>query len=548
MVTLVGSTIMIMARDASADPAAATAGLTTFYQQKVVWAPCAPAPDDPKPGPGDPGIPWEQLDCTTITVPLNYRQPSAGTLKIAVSRIKATGPASRKGVLLINPGGPGGGGLIMPLAFQVDAIAKRFDLIGFDPRGVGRSTRLLCEVASGAGRGWNRPTEAQMQTMANDARRREQACQRAGGGIRPFINTANTARDMDVIRAALGEKKINYLGFSYGTYLGAVYGSLFPTRLNRSVLDSSVHPKWVWHKQAEKQAIAANQNVDALVAWVAKRNKVYGLGSSVAAVNATLKTIASTFGEKVVEIEVKGPHGDVNRFSLDQQQFDAILGEGARFRDLWDVMGMIVKAVRAKLEAPSTSLSPDQSQALHLLAKLAVEETTSGVFQTVTCEVDWPRDLGSYYVRMRLFAKKYPYGQGAISAAPTECTFRSFTPPEKPVHLKRDGYPAGLVIQADGDSNTHYDGGPAMANALHNNLISVRDAGNHGLYGVNECVTKLVDDYLIDGALPASRSECAGVPRPNVPEDAVHGAAAAPRAPLEAQVRAFLSRTKPNRF
>nr|WP_042197724.1 alpha/beta hydrolase [Kibdelosporangium sp. MJ126-NF4]CEL23137.1 putative hydrolase [Kibdelosporangium sp. MJ126-NF4]CTQ90275.1 probable exported protease [EC:3.4.-.-] [Kibdelosporangium sp. MJ126-NF4] len=124
---------------------------------------------------------------------------------------------------------------------------------------------------------------------------------------------------------------------------------------------------------------------------------------------------------------------------------------------------------------------------------------------------------------MRLFREKYPYGRGASAAEPTECTFRSFTPPERPVDLKRKGYPTGLVIQAEFDPATQYDGGPAMAAKLNDNLISIRDEGSHGQYGRNSCATGKINDYLIHGVLPGSRTVCSGAPRPDVPADSAAG-------------------------
>ncbi|RSM50890.1 hypothetical protein DMA12_01750 [Amycolatopsis balhimycina DSM 5908] len=205
---------------------------------------------------------------------------AAVDLRIEISRTKASDPALRQGVVLLNPGGPGGGGLAMPLETRGSELARHFDVIGFDPRGVGRSSALKCERIPDTRPATSRPADAGFTAFAEYARAHEAACRPAGGGIRPFINTANTARDMDVIRAALGESRINYLGYSYGTYLGAVYGSLFPRRLNRSVLDSSVHPSWLWREQAEQQSVANRFNVEQWATWVGRRDRTYHLGKS----------------------------------------------------------------------------------------------------------------------------------------------------------------------------------------------------------------------------------------------------------------------------
>ncbi|ONI81572.1 alpha/beta hydrolase [Actinosynnema sp. ALI-1.44] len=450
------------------------------------------------------------MDCATLTVPMNYRKPGDGKLNVAISRRKAKDPAKRQGVLLLNPGGPGGSGLLMPSFLESEAIGTSYDLIGFDPRGVGRSTQLMCEVAY-----WEpprtRPTDDQFPAIAAAARAREAACQRAGGGLRPFVSTANTARDMDVIREALGEKKINYLGFSYGTYLGAVYGSLFPSKLNRSVLDSSMHPEWFYYEASKQQAVAVNQSVDAWVKWVAARDKTYHLGSSVAQVSAALDAIGKQLAAKPI------PWPDTPDFpQIDRNVFDQVVGFWATPRPNWALLAELVGKIK---ESVGGTLPPDTGKGLHALNKALNPETFNEIFPTVTCEADWPADLNVYYEQMRLFRERYPYGRGANAAEPTECTFRSFTPPERLVDLKRKGYPTGLVIQAEFDPATQYDGGPAMASKLNDNLVSIADEGSHGQYGNNPCATEKINDYLINGVLPGSRTTCAGAPRPDVPAD-----------------------------
>jgi hypothetical protein len=351
-----------------------------------------------------------------------------------------------------------------------------------------------------------------------------------------------------VIRSVLGEKKVNYLGFSYGTYLGAVYGSLFPSRMNRNVLDSSMHPNWFYYEASKQQAVAARQNYDAWVGWLAERNKTYGFGSSVAQVNATLDALGVKLAAKPVKLPPPIPAGFPEE--IDRNAFDQILGGVSPYRGAWDFLGELTNEIRKVAEKPSAAPLPaDASKALSRLAKFAIAQTTSGVFQTVTCEADWPRELDTYYAQMRKFRTKYPYGPGAMAAAPTECTFRSFTPPERLVKLERKGYPTGIVVQAEMDRATQYDGGPAMASKLRHSLISVRDEGAHGIYGNNECVTKQVDDYLINGVLPASRSECPGAPRPNIPADNASKpeTSLAGKGSLEARVTALIAKHNPDR-
>lgn len=509
--------LLIGAPAASAAPTAAPTAkvtLASYYQQKAEWATCDPG----EPPPGVPQDVWETiwkgLECAEIVVPMDYRNPDAGNLSIAISRLKASDPARRQGVLLLNPGGPGGDGLLMPSFFRNDAVAKPFDLIGFDPRGVGRSTQLNCEVPASEPFFDTRPTDDQFGRLAADALAEERACEQAGGGLRKFISTANTARDMDVIRAAIGEKKINYLGFSYGTYLGAVYGSLFPAKLNRSVLDSSMHPDWFYYEASKQQAVAARENVDAWAGWLAQRDSRYHFGKTADEVRAGLDAVRDRLAKK----PVPWPDAPPEYPKIDGSLFDLILGGASASRPMWHELALLIDAVRDASQTTKSALTTSEGKAFRALYGV-IQDTYSGVFPTVTCEADWSTDLKVYEAQMRIFREKYPYGRGAMAAAPTTCTFRSFTPPEKLVDLKRAGYPTGLVVQAEFDPATQYDGGPAMAAKLKNNLISIKDEGSHGIYGGNACATKKIDDYLIKGILPGSRTVCPGAPRPDVPAD-----------------------------
>ncbi|TLW94779.1 alpha/beta fold hydrolase [Saccharomonospora piscinae] len=511
--------------------------LAAFHTQELQWQQCEepqPLPPSEQPDRGVIVDPWKgqykHMECATVLVPLNYEEPDEGRLHIEISRIKAKDRTQRQGVLLLNPGGPGAGGLTMPLQTRETELADSFDQIGFDPRGTGRSTALLCERVEDVRPRTTRPDDEQFAAYTSYARAKEDACERGGGGIRPYINTANTARDMDVIRAALGEPKINYVGYSYGTYLGAVYGSLFPERLNRSVLDSSIHPDWMWREQALQQSVGVRFNVEQWAAWVGDRDDTYHLGASQEEVLATTEALAAELAEKSVELE--RPEDDWYLpwpDEFDRDRLDWLLALATQQRPMWDVTAEVIAEVRDAAEQ-DTTLSRDTTAAVsRVLADDGIPKVDPGVYHTVTCEADWPSELATYYDDMRRYRERYPYrdgnGSGVIGAAPTNCTFRSFTPPEPLVTLERDGYPTGVVIQGDGDPATQYAGGPAMADTLNHQLISVRDSGAHGHFGINACVTEQVNDYLLHGVLPPSRSECAADPRPDVPADDAPAAA-----------------------
>ncbi|GAA2803364.1 alpha/beta fold hydrolase [Crossiella cryophila] len=489
---LLGSQVVTATQPAEAAETANPAALKEFYSQVPNWQPCKFN---------------SALDCATLVVPMDYGKPKQERIALSVSRLKASDPAKRRGILLSNPGGPGGSGLALPTYFYGTPLTEVYDLIGFDPRGVNESTLLSCEVTTDLHKLSSRPEDKDFAAWTASARQSEEACRKAGGALRKHVNTPNTARDMDVIRGVLGEKKLSYVGYSYGTYLGAVYGSLFPKQLDRSVLDSSVHPEWIWRQQFKQQSVAFRDNVDLWAEWAGQRNNRFGIGKTKAEVLATVEQVAAKLHATPAD-------------GFDRTQFDAGVGGGARYRFNWEFLAEDVKYFRDF--QPGSAEFAEAAKAGKELATLGLAQLRAGVFDTVTCEADWPRDLNSYYQDMREFRDRYPYGLGVTRAAPRTCTFRSFTPPEKPVKLKRKGYQTGVVIQADGDTQTHYDGGPAMAERLEDHLISVADEGRHGLYalGGNTCVDEHVNRYLVDGVLPPSRVICAGTPRPDVPTDA----------------------------
>ncbi|OLZ73570.1 alpha/beta hydrolase [Streptomyces sp. IMTB 2501] len=210
---------------ASADPP--QPGLTRFYQQKVTWTACKGS-DAPK-----------DLQCAKVTVPLDYARPRAGTLDVALARYQATG--KKQGSVLLNFGGPGGAGIpeLAADGREFMDLTNGYDVVTFDPRGVGRSSPVSCgEGSDEASQATDDEADlSHPRTLLARLRKAADECARHSGPVLPHIGTVNASRDLDVIRQALGDKKLNYLGFSYGTRLGAVYAAQFPHKVGRLALD-----------------------------------------------------------------------------------------------------------------------------------------------------------------------------------------------------------------------------------------------------------------------------------------------------------------------
>ncbi|WP_461028237.1 alpha/beta fold hydrolase [Streptomyces sparsus] len=416
-------------------------------------------------------------------------------------------------MLLAVNGGPGGDwglGRDLPGKFTGRPAHGNHDLIGFDPRGMGASTPLHAEVTVPKAPFDSRPPDDAFGALAEDMRQRELGCERGGGDLRPHISTRNTARDMDLIRAVLGEERLNFVGYAYGAYVGAVYGSMFPDRLDRSVLDSCVNPDWTWREQFLWQGDAVQRNVDRWAEWTAARHSRFGLGTEPAEVLATV--------EEVVALLEQDPEGPGLRTLL-----DGAVGNRATDRAQWQTLATLVADLRTAGDAR------DFAAARGLLAQQGTWRPTDsegdlriGVLEAITLEHEWPTDLEVYHRDMRDFRARFPYGYGVLRAQPWVGAFRTFQPLEPPVTVERKGYPVGLVVQADGDPLDHYAGGVAMAERLGHHLLTVEDSGDHEVYALagNPDVDAVVDRYLADGELPPGDVTVPGTtPRPDVPAD-----------------------------
>ena len=225
---------------AQATPARGESGYTPA---PIAWGTCE-----------SPGLQRRGAQCGMLTVPLDYRRPRGTKIKLAISRILHKSPAADyQGIMLTNPGGPGGSGLTLSVLgeYVPDNVGSEYDWIGFDPRGVGSSEpSLSCD--GNLTTQYNRPyyvpvTRSLEKQWLARSKQYAQACAKAGGELLDHVKTTDTIADMESIRKALGAKQLNFYGFSYGTYLGQVYSTLHPERVRRMVLDGNVDPRDVWY-------------------------------------------------------------------------------------------------------------------------------------------------------------------------------------------------------------------------------------------------------------------------------------------------------------
>jgi pimeloyl-ACP methyl ester carboxylesterase len=491
-------------------PAQASAAepLKRFENQQPAWHRC------------DTSMP-ASFQCATIEVPLDYARPGGKTLKLAISRMKTSVPGKRHGALFFNPGGPGGEGLDMPVYMKEvlpKKIREQYDLVGFDPRGVGRSSPLTCGL-TGPEQNIEHPYKA--ETFSNDvkwARTVADKCRARNGDRLPYITTRNTARDMDVIRAVLGEKKLSYLGYSYGTYLGGVYAQMFPQRTDRFVLDSAVDPARVWRGMIQIWAEGTEPAFTRWTRWTAQHHRVYKLG-------ATPAKVKKTFWDLIARAD-RSPIGDGD---------DKLTGDDIRAmlrpafyspKEAADAVVDLKKTADGRTPSHRSPAADDRREARRPMASAAQPPADNGaaVFWTVVCgDTDaWPRDPEQYRRDAIRDKAKYPlYGDFGSNITP--CAF--WDKPAEPVTAV-DNKVGLLTVQNQWDSQTPLASGLGLHRALKGSrMVYVKGGEGHGVYGnPGSCADRTVNDYLSTGRLPAEDVTCkpagrrgSGVTRPVVP-------------------------------
>ncbi|TFE48121.1 alpha/beta hydrolase [Streptomyces sp. ICN441] len=475
---------------AAAAPKATTAvdPLKQYTQQKPRWKRC---------GARTPA----GFQCATVKVPLDYARPGGKKIDIAVSRMKATSAKERRGVLLLNPGGPGGEGLDMPLFLASElpaSVKKRYDLIGFDPRGVGRSSPVSCGLKNSE-RNWERPYKA--ATFDKDvkwARTVAEKCRAKGGEALVQFTTRNTARDMDVVRAVLGEKKISYLGYSYGTYLGAVYTQMFPKRTDRFVLDSAVDPQRIWRGMIQVWAEGAEPAFTRWTEWTAKRHTTYKLGDTPAKVRTTFWDLVARADRKPIDLDGTPVTGDDIR-SGRAMFFDPV--------NAAEAVAELKKAAAGRKPAPSGGRSASPSPVPPSFARAVPWDNGDASFWAVVCADtrSWPRDPEQYRRDAIRDKARYPlYGDFASNIKP--CAFWKQGPEQA---TRIDNKVGALVLQNEWDSQTPLASGQGLRRAMKGSrMVTVLGGEGHGIYGSKSCADKTATTYLTTGKLPTKDLTC----------------------------------------
>ncbi|OEV08126.1 aminopeptidase [Streptomyces nanshensis] len=478
------------------------------------------------------------VQCGFVTVPVDYADPGGRTIEIAVDRAESTGgKKERQGSLIYNPGGPGGSGLAFPTRITQDnplwkKTAKAYDFVGFDPRGVGHSSPISCmdpqEYVKAPKQDPVPDDEADKRAQRKLAKEYAQGCKERSHGLLQHMTTPNTARDLDVIRAALGDKKLNYLGVSYGTYLGSVYGTLFPTHVRRMIVDSVVNPSrdQIWYQNNLDQDVAFQTRWEDWKKWVAEHDSTYGIGDTAAKVETEWKKLRAEAKKKPVG-GVVGP-AELLSFFQNAPYYD----------QMWAEVAKVWSAYRNGDEkALVEAAGPDMDDK----AGNAASENGNAVYTAVECtDAKWPTSWEKWDRDSTRLHKKHPFLTWSNAWLNLPCATWPVKQ-QRPVEVGADkGLPPVLITQAERDAATPYGGALEVHKRFKGSrLITERDAGSHGITNVeNDCINKRVDAYLLKGTVGGKDVTCGPHKEPTpqlVPSlaqpDAQPGGAALPKAP-----------------
>lgn len=461
--------------------------LASYYTQDVDWTDCG-----------------DGFSCGRVTVPMNYDEPDGETIELSLKVHEATGQS--QGALLTNPGGPGSSGVELvesaSMMFGEDLLAG-FDLVGFDPRGVGDSDSVACydseQLQEYFGISYDVETDEGWEDYVEEATTYGESCLENTGPLLEFVDTISSAKDMDILRAVLDQPQLTYLGFSYGTFLGATYAELFPDRVGRFVLDGAVDPSLDYatlnRGQIEGFDVAFRSYIEDCQAGP---DCVFD-GDVQDGIDVTVDLLATLADDPMTG-------ADPDRPVTDADLLNAIV-VALYLVDNWPVL----------TEALSALIEEDDPSQVQFMSDFAMEREPDGsypedqgAFRAINC-LDYPVELDRDAITAEaevveglseVFGPYFGYGEVGCATLPfqSEATRAPISAP---------GTPPIVVIGTTRDPATPHEWAEAMADQLESGILISYDGDGHTAYGgTSACVNEAVESFLLDGVEPPNPLEC----------------------------------------
>ncbi|MFE3250817.1 alpha/beta hydrolase [Streptomyces sp. NPDC059209] len=469
----------------------APSALKKYYGQKLDWRGC--------------GVP--DFQCATMKAPLDYDKPNGTEIKLAVARKKATGPGKRLGSLQVNPGGPGGSAVDYLQGYAgigyPAPVRARYDMVAVDPRGVSRSEPVECltgkEMDAYTQVDQTPDDTAERNLLAASYKKLAQGCAKRSADVLPHVSTIEAARDMDILRAALGDKKLSYVGASYGTFLGATYAELFPKRVGRLVLDGAMDPSLPAEEMNRDQTAGFETAFSAFAADCVKQPDC-PLGTESAADAAQrMKSFFTRLDTRPI------PTGEPRR-----------LGESLATTGV--INAMYDESGWPGLRDSLTSAMDGDGSGLLALADSYYEREGDGSFSNlmyanaaVNCldlpaAFTTPADVDK---AIPSFQQASPVFGTALAWAGLNCAYWPTEPTGTPHRIAAKGAPPILVVGTTRDPATPYKWAESLAGQLSSGVLLTYDGDGHTAYGRgSDCVDTAINTYLIEGTPPKNGKKC----------------------------------------
>ncbi|GAA2501261.1 alpha/beta hydrolase [Winogradskya humida] len=483
---------------------------------------------------------YDYAECATTKLPLDYDNPKGAKTEIALLRVKATDQKHKIGSLFLNPGGPGGSGTSIALAapnFLSPAVLAKFDIVGVDPRGIANSANIKCfksvkdqtavlgdmNVAFPLG-------AAEEKKYVAAAKKFGKACSTTGKPLTGAASTAEVVRDMEVLRRAVGDKKLNYLGFSYGTAIGQYYANMFPDRFRAIVVDGVLDPEhWVGTaktaNQEQDERLRSADGAYRALREILKRCDAAGEQYCAFAAGDPVKNfdaIASKLKKKPLVVVDE----EFGSFTITYADFvSGILG------DLYDTgagdwVTQDAQYIKTLLDSSSAAAKATAGTALAKRIKDARAKAGRDfpydngfeTFATVDCtDALHPKDAGSWPGLMVKADKRAPYFGRAWGWGTAQCARNTWTVRDEDAYTgpwnRRTAAPV-LIVGTKWDPATNYDDAVSASKRLPNSRLLSNTNWGHTSYGSSACATGAIDNYLLKGSLPAKGKVCQGAYQP----------------------------------